>query len=239
MKDKVELKLSDYISEPSGVYMEHVGQGNENTAEYFRQHVLLPLLSEYNAVCIDLQDLDIAANWLMGAFGGLIDYGYLTLEEFKKRIFITCEPSHFYTVKVNQYATQAVYGSKIYMNKFPKVNATSKEILVLVYEKMEMDCSPKLKTLCFEFTGTPAAISTLVTHNDTIAQPMLINSIGAIVFCDKFASELELNYNIFSCEDRFDTDAQIEELRSSALDSKIKFRALRSLSRSCETTVYD
>lgn len=239
MKDKVEIKLSDYISEPSGVYMEHVGQGNENTAEYFRQHVLLPLLSEYKAVCIDLGSMDIAANWLMGSFGGLIDYGYLTLEEFKKRIFITCEPSHFYTVKVNQYATQAVYGSKIYMNKFPKVNAANKESLVLVYEKMEIDCSPKLKTLCFEFIGTPAAISSLVTHNDTIAQPMLINSLGAITFCDKFVKDMELHYNVFSCEDRADTDSQIEELRSNALDSKIKFRALRSLSRTCELTTYD
>lgn len=239
MKDKVEIKLSDFISEPSGVYMEHVGQGNENTAEYFRQHVLLPLLSEYKAVCIDLQDLDIAANWLMGAFGGLIEYGYLTLEEFKKRIFVTGSANYFYTVKVNQYATQAVYGSKIYMNRNPKINSVTKEILVLVYEKFESNCSPKLKALCFEFIGTTASIAALVTNNDTLAQPMLINSIGAIQFCNNFALQLDLSYNIFSCDDRSDTDDQIEELRATALDSKIKFRALRSLSRTCEETIYD
>jgi len=240
MKDRLYILLADYVKNPSGVYMEHVGEGNEDTAEYFRQHVLLPFLSEYQTVHVDLADQEIAANWLMWAFGGLITYGYLTLDEFKKRVFVTGAHEKFYTVKVNQYATQAEYGSKIYKSsKMPKVEHADKEILVLVYEKFESSCDPKLKALCFEFTGTPAAISTRVTHNDTLAQPILINSVGAITFCTKLHKELDLSFNIFSCDDRSDTDEQIEELRSAALNSKIRFRALRSLSRTCETTVYD
>lgn len=115
-----EIKICDTTKEPSG---KHIGLPyvKENTAEYFRQSVLVPALQQHETLLIDFinsdtqEELSIAASWLEEAFAGLIKYGYLTLEEFKRRVRIkTTTTQRFYNLKVNQYVSQAVYSSAVY-----------------------------------------------------------------------------------------------------------------------------
>ena len=114
------IRICDTTNNPEG---KHIGipYVKENTAEYFRQSVLVPALEQHDTLLIDFinpetqEELSIGASWLEEAFAGLIKYGYLTLEEFKRRVRIKLTTTQrFYNLKVNQYVSQAVYSSAVY-----------------------------------------------------------------------------------------------------------------------------
>lgn len=241
-----KIKATDVLGgDPSGIFMEFPYEPTK-TAEYFRQYVLLPALNVYEKLEIDLGESDYSASWLIEAFAGLINYGIITLDEFKRKVFIICS-GHFYSVQVNQYVAQAVYNSKVYVDRTeikPALTYVStsqikdKETLVLVYENFEIQ-DPRLNILCLELCGPIRSIRTLVDTNDVLVNHLTtsLKSIFSLQNPDfnSFMSISGITYNIFGC-DRDDLENELNEI---SVNTDHKVRVLRRLMRTPELTVFD
>lgn len=267
MEIDLVIDVTETIGEPNGLFMEPQCGDYRQTAEYFRQYVIVPALNSNKTILVDLGDHPYGASWLMEVFAGLIDYGYLTVGEFKKRLFVKCAESKFYSVRINQYVAQATYGSKIYkerkeMNAIlstvlldsdqpvakPVVVPTDKaQKLVLVYENKVKPNNHQIKILCFELNfaaDSNIRMSEFVSSNDTIHMSNLLSSCGAITMCQHLQESEShlmsgLTFNMFSCDDLEDVESQLAEIEQECLDKGISFKALRRLLRTEEVTIYD
>jgi hypothetical protein len=247
-----KINVFETIGEPAGIFMEFPYQPAK-TAEYFRQYVILPALNVYERIEVDLGDIAYSASWLIEAFAGLINYGILTLEEFKRKVFITCQGHHFYSVQINQYVAQAIYNSKIYIernkinfdlgttskcNLFTDTLKESKETVVLVYENFEIP-NPNLNILCLELCGSVTALRQLVDENDVLVYPLRASLRSIYSLENKDFRELMcrsgMTFNMFSC----DRDNVEQELNEICTHTDHRVRVLRRLLRTPELTIFD
>lgn len=262
---EVEIKIYDTTNTPEG---KHIGipYVKENTAEYFRQSVLVPALTQHETILIDFinpetkEELSIAASWLEEAFAGLIKYGYLTLDEFKRRVrFKPASNQRFYNLKVNQYVSQAVYSSDIYVapleghsilqeqhsqsdsidlnnssrifGKFNVVASERSDVNTKRYAFVyETDLEPHQQILCLELElYFPSSLQFVV--DGAIKYEPLLNSLSALHLLDQPEfMEYVKSYNLFSC-DRDEIEEQLEELSNCTF--------LRRLKRKGEVTTFD
>lgn len=108
---------TDFSSDPSGRYY----TDGTSSGEQFREEVLKPSLEScQEVITIDL-DTNIegyGSSFLVGAFSGLVKYGYFTKEQLIQRLKFVYkdEDFEFYVKKIQQYINDAQYKSATYVS---------------------------------------------------------------------------------------------------------------------------
>ncbi|WP_036301756.1 STAS-like domain-containing protein [Methylotenera sp. L2L1] len=108
----------DFSSDPIGRFR---SDGNRS-GETFREDFLKPALdslepNEKLEIIIDDEVESYGSSFLSEGFAGLVKYGFITAEEFHRKIEIkyTNEDFEFFKSKIIEYVNTAKYNSKTYV----------------------------------------------------------------------------------------------------------------------------
>lgn len=201
----------------------------------FLENVLKPALQTSDKVEVAVHEsVLLGRSWMDLVFGELVRSKYLTLDQFKDRVFLVTDVAMYKSAMLRSVADAQAAG----LHLMPRILREGIKIapppyqfkLVLVYERKSAEYQTNV---VIELLFDVNEMQTIV-RNGALQLPYFTPVSSALHFLENYANTLPMliSYNVFSCDDS-ELEAQLEEIVCR------NTQVLRGLLHGADVTIYD